>query len=292
MSTEFTNAELEAHEYMQTHYDVWIEEVLGDKLEEYQREICDLIVKYDRLNVKACHAVGKTWTLARVGLAFLYLYAGSKIITTAPTYRQVEKLLWGEIRAAKKRAKVALDGKQNLTELILDDDWYMMGFSPKVGAASDSGEQKDSSFQGFHAKYILIIFDEATGISRDVYTMAEGLVTSGYIVKWVCIANPTSRGSQFFKNCKKADWYTHTINCFDSPNMKANGFNTLEDVAEEINILRSLGDESRLDRIKTYLKPNHYLLSAQWALARFYEWGFDHPLTKSKILGEFTTIDI
>ena len=287
--TEFNeyDAELAAHEYMRDHYDVWIEEILGDILEDYQKTVCSLIVKHDRLNVKACHAVGKTFLLGRVGLAFLYLYAGSKIITTAPTYRQVEKLLWGEIRAAKKRSLVPLDGKQNLTEIKIDDDWFMMGFSPKVGAASDNGEQNDSSFQGFHAKYILIIFDEATGISKDVYTMAEGLVTSGKIVKWVCIANPTSRGSQFFKNCKKADWYTHTINCFDSPNMKANGFNNKQDVADEIAHLRTLNDEGRLERIKNYDKPNHYLLSAQWAMARFFEWGFEHPLSKSKILGEF-----
>lgn len=276
-----------AHLHMRENYDVWIESVLGDKLEDYQKEVCRLTVKYDRLNIKACHSVGKTFLMARIGLAFLYLYAGSKIITTAPSYRQVEKLLWGEIRAAKSRALLPLEGKQNLTELTIDDDWYMMGFSPKVGAASADGSQTDSSFQGFHAKYIFIIMDEACGISRDVFTMAEGLVTSGLIVKWVCIANPTSRGAQFFKNCKKSDWFTHTINCFHSPNMQANGFFNTQDVANEIAVLRTLGDEERLTRIKNYHKPNHYLLSAQWAISRFYEWGFDHPLSKSKILGEF-----
>jgi len=282
-----STAEERAVKLFRKNYDLWIERVLGDNLEEFQREICQLVFKYDRLNVKACHAVGKTWTMARIGLAFLNLHAYSKVITTAPTFRQVKKLLWGEIRSAKNRSEVALAGKLNQVELEIDDDWYMMGFSPKTGAESDTSEQKDSSFQGFHAKYIMIIFDEATGISKDIYTMAEGLVTSGYIVKWVCIANPTSRGSQFFKNCKKAEWFTHTINCFDSPNMKANGFNNVEDVAKEIAYLRTLSDEERISTIKEYKKPNHYLINAQWAIAKLYEWGFDHPLSKSKILGEF-----
>lgn len=272
--------------------DFFIEKILGtETLEEYQRLLCRLFAKHDKLAVKACHSVGKTFIMARLALAFLYCYKGAKVITTAPTHRQVVKLLWGEIRSAKNKATTFLDGKLLTNELVIDDDWYAMGFSPEKGVSSNSSEQQGSSFQGFHAPYILIIFDEATGISKDIYTMAEGLTTSGAIVKWVCIANPTSRSSEFFKICNSAEWYVHTINCFDSPNMIANGFIDIEKVKEELEILRLLNDTDRIDRIRNYKKPNSNLINAQFVMSKCYTWGLRHPLTLSKILGEFPESD-
>lgn len=273
---------------MRASPDIFIEKILEcTTLEDFQRIICKLFAEYDRLNIIACHSVGKTFIMARLSLAFLYLYVGSKVITTAPTHRQVVTLLWGEIRKAKRTTTRYLEGKVLEASIKIDDDHFAMGFSPKKGAATDSKEQQDSSFQGYHAPYMLIVFDEATGITRDMYTMAEGLTTSGKIVKWVCIGNPTSRAGEFYKNTKKAEWYTHKITCFDSPNMKANGFTNKAKLRLEINKLKKLSDNNRLERIKNYLKPNINLINAQWVLAKVYQWGFDHPLTKSKAFGEF-----
>lgn len=269
----------------------FLEKILGEEtLEDYHRVICKLVVEFERLAIKACHAVGKTWIMGRIVLWFLMCFKSSIVITTAPTNRQVETLLWGEIRKAHKRSKTRLGGKLLTKKLVLDDDWYAMGFSPKgSGTGSESGEQEGSSFQGFHAKHVLIIFDEATGVPHDLYVMAEGLLTSGVTVKWICIANPTSTSSEFFNICKKAEWKVHTINCFDSPNMKANGFTNRQRLEEELGYLATLSDNERLKRIKNYAKPNGHLLSAQWAVAKLFEWGFEHPLAKSKVLGEFPT---
>lgn len=276
--------------YLQNNPDVWITKIIGeDTLEEYHTRICKAVVEYDRIAIKACHAVGKTWICGRLVTWFIGNFTNSIVITTAPTNRQVETLLWGEIRKTIKRSKTKLGGTLLTKKWTIDDDWYAMGFSPQGGAASDSGEQQGSSFQGFHAKHVMIIFDEATGIPKDLYTMAEGLLTSGVTVKWICIANPTSSTSEFFQICKKAEWHVMTINCFDSPNMKANGFTNRALLEAEIDHLRTLSDHDRLKRIKNYHKPNGHLLSAQWAVAKIYEWGFDHPLAKSKVLGEFPT---
>lgn len=264
--------------------------ILGiNTLEAYQiNKILNPIAEFDRVAIRACHAVGKTFTLGGIVVPwFTTCHDNSIVITTAPTNRQVETLLWGEIRKAYKRSKTDLGGKMTLKKWVIDDDWYAMGFSPHSGSASDTGEQQGSSFQGFHAKYVLIVFDEATGVPQDIYTMAEGLLTSGAIVKWVCIANPTSTASPFFQICRQAEWHVETITCFDSPNMIANGFIDRATVQAELDVLRTLSDYERLKRIKNYLKPNDHLLSAQWAIAKIYQWGWDHPLTKSKILGEF-----
>jgi phage terminase large subunit len=268
--------------------DKFITGILGEEtLEKYHRDICAAVVEYDRIAIKACHAVGKTWICGRLVPWFISCFKSSIVITTAPTNRQVETLLWGEIRKAVKRSKTRLGGSLLTKKWTIDDDWYAMGFSPQAGSGSDDGAQEGSSFQGFHAKHIMIIFDEATGVPKDLYTMAEGLLTSGVTVKWICIANPTSTASEFFQICKKAEWHVMTINCFDSPNMKANGFVNRSALEAEIAYLKTLPDKQRLNRIKDYEKPNGNLLSAQWAVAKLYEWGFDHPLAKSKVLGEF-----
>lgn len=290
---EFEN-EYEKAEYirkvkiLQTNPAKFITGILGEEaLEDYHYRICSAVNEYDRIAIKACHAVGKTWICGRLVPWFISTHKNSIVITTAPTNRQVETLLWGEIRKAVRRSKTRLGGSLLTKKWTIDDDWYAMGFSPQAGADSGSNEQQGSSFQGFHAKHVMIIFDEATGIPKDLYTMAEGLLTSGVTVKWICIANPTSSTSEFFQICKKAEWHVLTINCFDSPNMKANGFTNRAELSEEIDYLKTLSDHDRLKRIKNYKKPNGYLLSAQWAVAKLYEWGFDHPLAKSKVLGEF-----
>lgn len=269
----------------------FIEKILGClTLIGFQKNLAKLIHEYSKIAIRACHSVGKTFLMARIALWFLFCFKGAKVITTAPTYRQVVKLLWGEIRKAKKNSKVMLGGKVNLAEIQIDDDWYAIGFSPQ-DKAGDGLEQKSSVFQGFHARYLLIIFDEACGISADVFNMAEGLMSSGTVVKWICIGNPTSRSTMFFKLFSKADWKNIKISCFDSPNMIANGFTDIHKVEEELAILKCMNDDARLKRIENYKKPNPDMLTAQWAIAKFYGWGVDHPLTLSKVLAEFPDTD-
>lgn len=270
---------------------LFIEEILGClTLEKYQKKIAQAIEAHSKVAVRACHSVGKTFLMGRLALWFLYSHKPSIVITTAPTYRQVVKLLWGEIRKAWKASKTELGGQANLNEIKIDEDWYAMGFSPQE-KAGEGKEQKSSTFQGFHSRYVMIIFDEACGISADVFKMAYGLISSGAIVKWVCIGNPTTRGSEFFKLFTKADWKGIKISCLDSPNMEANGLSSLEGIEEELNYLRRLTDDERLSRIEGYKKPSLDLLTAQWAMSCIYDWGLDHPLTLSKVMAEFPLTD-
>jgi len=267
--------------------EIFFKEILGvDRLEDYHLNILDAFVSFDRLAIAATHAVGKTWLTARLALFFLTMYKNSKVITTAPTNRQVKKLLWGELRSAHKKSKMPLGGRMLQTELILNDEWFAMGFAPQK-EAGEGKEQVGSSFQGFHANYILIIFDEATGISADVWKMAEGLLTSGKIVKFVCIGNPTTRNCEFFNCFSSYEWKKIHLSCFDSPNMIANNFTDMRKLLDELDYLRSLSDNDRVQRIQNYKKLVPYLLSAQWVISKALDWGVTHPLFLSKALGQF-----
>ena len=287
-----TEKEIDLFEAYATHPPLYIEEVLGtDTLEDYQVKVLDAIAKYDKVAIKACHSVGKTWKLARAALWFFNMFKNSIVITTAPTHRQVKTLLWGEIRDAHTNSKVALGGRLLDTELKLNDKHYMMGFSPQKKAGTGDKGQQGSSFQGFHSDYVFVIFDEATGVDPDVWTMADGLLTSGKTVKFVAIANPTTRNCKFFECFSDPSWHKVSISCFDSPNMIANGFTDKEKLQEEIDRLSCLSDQVRVTHIQEYEKPVPYLLTAQFVVPYVMKHGFDHPLVLSKVFGEFPLND-
>lgn len=267
--------------------DVFFRTVLGaDSLEPYQERILKTIAENERTAIAACHNVGKSWTLARVVLWFCSVYPGSKVITTAPTYNQVKNILWSEIRTAHAKARSPLGGTMNLTEWKIDDDHFAIGFTPKNEVTGELGQGTQSSFQGFHAPYLLVVFDEATGIPPGVWTMAEGLLTSAN-VKFVAIANPTSRNSEFFKCFSSRDWAKVYLSCLDSPNFIANGILTLDDLKNEVEKVQSMNDLEAAKYLQSYKVVKPYMLSLSWCVRSIMKWGFDHPLTLSKILGKF-----
>lgn len=264
-------------------------EVLGiETLEEYQDRIAQDVADNERTAVAACHDVGKTYLMARIVIWFCTCFPYSKVITTAPTYNQVKNILWSEIRSAHARSKYPLGGKMNLTDwhLSRDGDWFAIGFTPKNEVTLGEGQGTQSSFQGFHAPYILVVFDEATGIPHGVWTMAEGLLTSDR-VKFVAIGNPTSRNSEFFRCFSSPAWKKVYLSCFDSPNMIANGFVDMKSVLAELAKIKELSDGEAQARMASYKAPRPYLLSARWVMASLLKWKPEHPLSVSKIFGKF-----
>ena len=279
---------LKALEVWRGNPNPFFRDVLGAECERYQEEINDAIARYDRVAISACHDVGKSWDLARIVLWFGTCFPYCKIITTAPTGRQVEKILWSEIRSAYRRSRVPLGGRMLTTEwkITEEGDWFALGFSPSNEATQGEGQGTQSTFQGFHAPYILVIFDEATGVKPPLWVMAEGLLTSAN-VKFVCIGNPTSTQSEFFKCFSNRAWHKIKISCFDSPNLIANGITTKQQLLDEVEHCRTLDDEAFHARMKGYAVVKPWLLTLRWVIEKALDWGTDSALFMSKVLGEF-----
>jgi len=288
---------------LQERPELFFKDILGCvTLEGYQERLLRAIAENDRVVCSACHDVGKSFSLARVALWFASAFPYCKVITTAPTFNQVQNILWAEMRSAHAKSKVPLGGQINLTEWKLDDNWFALGFTPKNEAGSGAdGQGSQSSFQGFHASGltttdlfdpklvtggVLIIFDEATGIPKNIWTMAEGLMTSAH-VKFVAIANPTSTASEFYRKFKDPSWFKVRLSCFDSPNLIANGFTDKEKLKREVDKVKAMPELKRQQYLKTYKVTRPYLLTTKWVVEKLIEWGFDHPLSLSKIFGEF-----
>lgn len=232
-------------------YKWFIGDVLQTRLYPKTIEIIDAVQKYDRVAVASCHASSKTFTSARIALAFLMAHPGESIvITTAPTKRQVEDLLWKEIAVAHQGSLIPIGGDLLRTELRLSRDWYMKGFTARQG--------EGVAFQGYHAPHILGIFDEASGVDPEFYSAFETIRSGGH-VKWLLIGNPTSTDGPFFDAFTRHRhlWHRIHISAFDTPNVQA----------------RKL----RIPGMVTY----------DWVREYFLKEGPDSPLYQIRVLGQF-----
>jgi hypothetical protein len=251
--------------------------------------------KYQRIAISSPHSVGKTFMMGRIVDAIMGSFNNVKLVSTAPSHRQVHDLLWKEIADAYSTKPNELRrGRLNEVALWINPKTYAQGFSPQKRARSEVGQGTDSVFQGYHGEYMtVVIFDEATGIEHQIWTQAEGLLTQGRVL-FIAIGNPTSRNCEFFKCFQSRAWKTFKISCFDSPNLKANGIHTVEDIQKEADYVRSLDDEDALERLASYKTPVPYILNTRWVIEKAIHWSIDHPLFKGKVLGEFpdTSTDV
>src|ERR1700722_17758945 len=186
-------------------------QVLGVDLWAREVEIVQTIKSHRRTAVKACHGVGKTFTLAVGALWWLARYREGIVLTTSPTQRQVRTQLWSEIHRVVERAKIPYP-KLKTTELkFRDDNNFAIGFSTNHA----------ENFQGYHGKHILIVADEAPGIESGIWDAVAGTMAGG-TVHIVMAGNPTMPAGAFFDAFTKERglWNCFTISAFDTPNFE------------------------------------------------------------------------
>ena len=216
-------------------------------------------VPRSRTAVKACHGSGKTFTAAEIVL--WWVYTGGIALTTAPTWKQVEKVLWGEIHTAHAGARFPLGGSLNQTELKLGPQCYALGISTDQGV----------NFQGFHGR-ILIVLDEAPGIRPDIYDAIRG-IRAGGDVRLLALGNPVIAAGPFYDafTAQRSGWSTFTISAFDTPNLAGT---TIDDVL-------AMTPEQLDDNPRPYLPTRH------WVREMHDDLGTESPLYASRVLGQF-----
>jgi len=102
---------------------VWfVEHILGDKPGEDSKKVLEAVRDNTEVSWRSCHSASKSWTAARVALWFLISHYKSRVITTAPTDRQVRGILWSEIRQAHANAVYPLGGRMRTQELEMDEE--------------------------------------------------------------------------------------------------------------------------------------------------------------------------
>jgi hypothetical protein len=243
----------------------WTTERLDEHLWSKQREIMDSVRDHRFTAVKACHGPGKSRVASRIAAWWMETHppGTARVVSTAPTFPQVEAILWSEINDAAIRAATLAEqhpgdpryrpfhGRVLSTEWKIGNQALAFGRKP-----SDHNTQ---GFQGIHGKYLLVIIDEACGVVEQFWKAARALAT-GQHCRILALGNPDDPGSEFAKACSNPRWNVITISAFDTPNF------TDEDVPQELR----------------EVLVNHEYVDDMRA-----EYGEDSPTYISKVLGEF-----
>lgn len=175
------------------------EQFFGSRLWAKQEEVMLAVRDYSRLAVKSGNTVGKSRIAAEIALTFLISYYPSKVIITAPTYTQIEEILWKEIAKLYNHSFIPIGGELLKTELKLNEEWFALGISTN----------EVNRFQGFHSPYLLVIIDEALGVAPEIWEAIEGL----HPFRILAIGNPLQAQGDFFNCFSNPQWHKITISC-------------------------------------------------------------------------------
>lgn len=243
----------------------WTLENLHSHLWSKQSEIINSIVRHPRTTVRSAHDTGKSFTAAVATCWWLSVHpVGSAfVITSAPTAAQVEVILWREIAKAKGRGKLPGRITTGTIPKWKTQEGEIIAYGRKP--ADLQSEASGQAFQGVHARYVLIILDEACGIPSWLWQSIHTIATNKY-ARILAIGNPDVPDTDFHNTHKPENahmWNQIKIRAQDTPAF------TGEDVPE--SLLLDLVD------------PN-------WVAERADDWGRESPLYVSKVDAEFPEV--
>ena len=120
---------------------------------------------------KASHDVSKSHTMSRLALWWIDVHPPGEafVVTTAPTTPQVEAILWRYMGNAHKKAQ--LPGR-----ITLDAKWYIG--NELVAYGRKPADYDPAAFQGIHARYVLVLIDEAGGVGKSIFDAVDPLATN------------------------------------------------------------------------------------------------------------------
>jgi phage terminase large subunit len=244
-------------------------QILRANLWQREVEILRSIRNERRTAIKACHGVGKTFTLAHAALWWLVSYEDGIVLTTAPTKRQVETQLWSELHRAATHSKFGFP-EINLTKLkVRGEENFALGLSTN----------RAENFQGYHGKNVLIIADEAPGLESGIWDAIRGTMAGGN-VHLVMAGNPILPAGAFFDafGREREHWNRISVDAFDSPNLAGI---SLEQLLE-----MDPSEDGPLDQ-----NPVPYLVTRRWVYDQHKVWWHgdqrSSPNWMSRVRGQF-----
>lgn len=252
----------------------------------------------------AGHGVGKSWLCSELTIWAGGTHSRAVVVTTAPTWRQVERILWKEINFTW--SQVGLPGTCLQTAYRLDG-------SEADGVSTDDKQK----LQGMHGPFVFCVADECPGVLPGIIeTILRGITVN---TNWIFLApgNPLEPGGAFRDLCDSPRSKTIFLSCLDHPNVihqreivpGAVSFQwcleMIEDTCEEIDDPGKIEtlEHLRLDMLagktpsgKPYNQWAHSVEDALGNLQAVYwnphgwtdaVWYRPSPLAQSRMLGRF-----
>lgn len=199
----------------------WAEQRLGEFLWSDQKSIMCSVRDHRRTAVHAAHDVSKSFTAGRAAAWWIDVHPPGMafVVTTAPTWKQVEVILWREIGRAHRKG--GLPGRITLAckwWLPFGGNEEIVAIGQKPADPTADSEDMPATFQGIHAPYVLVIIDEAGGVPSWIWGAVGKLVTNDDS-RVLAIGNPDYEGSDFETVCRPSSgWNVIHVDGLRSPN--------------------------------------------------------------------------
>lgn len=205
-------------------------DILGTNPTSQQCEILEALTHPPhQVMVRSANNVGKSYLSALASIWFYCTRDPSIVILTAPTFRQVVGVTFKEVRRLYKG-----EGLFPRAPRIETNPFHVLtGFT-----ATD-----ESSFQGLRERSNLIVFEECTGISAEIWSSAAGILSGGESA-WLAIHNPTDSASQAYVEEQSGAWRIFSLSAFEHPNV----------LAELSGVEPPIPSAVRLDRLSVNMK--------------------------------------
>ena len=172
-----------------------------------QIEIAHSILNNRRTVVYSGHGTGKTHCMGGVVQWHFDVFDPSITLTTAPNWKSIHDLLWGEI---KKQRPMFSAGR--LLELSLQG-------GPMHYAAGHNAESS-SGFQGRHEERMLIVIDEGQGVPIYIYDGADAMM-SGPDCRLAILGNPIETSGRYYEIREDPNFNAIYMSCLEHPNVIA-----------------------------------------------------------------------
>ncbi len=238
-------------------------EILGVEPWHKQIEILEAVRDHKRVSVRSGHKVSKSHSAAILALWFYCSFPDARVVMTSTTSRQVDQILWRELRMVRARGgrcvackKAELEPVPCEHSSLIDGesgDLARTGLKSKdfrevVGFTAREAE----AVAGVSGANLLYIVDEASGVDQAIFEAIEGNRAGG--ARIVLFSNPTQNEGEHFDSfhSKKEFYFTLTVSSEETPNVVEGrdvipGLATREWVEEK---RQEWGEESALYKVR------------------------------------------
>ncbi len=186
----------------------FLTDVLGDAGAPYskQAEMLEALVHHRRVSVVGANGSGKDWATARAMLWWLETRPDAAALTLGPTQRQVDEIVWREMREAYAAAADVLSGRMLRSAYRIDEQRFALGFSTNNAL----------NIQGFHSEELLVVVTEAHAMPQLHMDAIKRLQPDRLLL----VGNALSRDGEFFAShhAKRNLYHRIAISAFDTPN--------------------------------------------------------------------------
>jgi phage terminase large subunit len=260
-------------------------EILGVEPWSKQIEILEAVRDHMRVAVRSGHKVGKSRSAAILALWFFCSFPDARVVMSSTTARQVDQILWREVRMVLARSGRCVDCKSEIARLqsegmsqveaehkhpkpcahsaIIEEEpgelartgLKSLDFREIVGFTAKEAE----AVAGISGENLFYILDEASGIPQLIFDAIEGNRAGG--ARIVMFSNPTRNEGEFYEafHGKSAFYHQITVSSEETPN-----------VIEGRKVVPGLAER-------------------QWIEEKREEWGEESALYKIRVKGEHAT---